>query len=259
MENDRLFQEVTSPGGPSRRSALGRHREERLFLRWKRFHDRAARDRLVELYLPLARALARRFTRDRQSREDFAQVASIGLLKAIDGFDPERGIAFTSFAVPTIVGELKRHVRDFGWPFHVPRQVRDRAVRVRRAAAGLELRLGRSPTPAEIAAECGFPTESVLDAMEAAASAQVSSLAPGEDGGDGLEGRWLSTDDHGYELVEDRDAIARRLRACEGRERTVLRLRLVENMSQREIGQRVGISQMQVSRLLRRLLDDLGD
>jgi RNA polymerase sigma-B factor len=254
-----LSQEVTSQDLRSDQSEVDQQREKRLFLRWQRFGDESAREALVERYLPLARGLARRFSRERDAREDFTQVASIGLLKAIDGFDPERGNAFTSFAVPTILGELKRHVRDFGWPVHVPRQVRDRAVRVKRAAGDLELQLGRAPSVAEVGTECRFTTEHVLEAMEATASAQLSSLTAGDGEGDDQARRWLSAHDAGYELVEDRDAIARKLRGCKERERTVLRLRLVENMSQREIGSRVGMSQMQVSRLLRRLLAELRD
>ena len=229
-------------------------REKRLFLRWQRFHDEAARTELVDRYLPLARGLARRFSRDRHARDDFMQVASIGLLKAIDRFDPFRRVAFSSFAVPTVLGELRRHVRDFGWPVHVPRQVRDRAVRVKRATGELEVELGRSPSPAEVATACRFTTENVLEAIEAGASAKTSSLDLDDDAHEGAARRWLSVDDEGYELVEDRDAIARRLGACRERERAVLRLRLVENLSQKEIGRRVGLSQMQVSRLLRRLL-----
>jgi RNA polymerase sigma-B factor len=213
----------------------------------------------VNRYLPLARALAGRFASSRDGREDFTQVASIGLLKAIDGFDPARGNAFASFAVPTIVGELKRHVRDFGWPVYVPRRVRDHAVRVTRAADDLEVRLGRTATVAEVATECGSTTTSVLEAMQARASAQTSSLASAPDEGDGAAGGWLCADEGGYELVEDRDAIAGVLRRCPERDRTILGLRLVEDLSQREIGERVGLSQMQVSRELGRLLTTLGE
>lgn len=260
MERPVALQEPIPQSGRPARRELDPSREERLFLRWQRFHDAAARDELVERWLPLARRLARRFAREHHARDDFVQVASIGLLKAIDGFDPQRGITFSSFAVPTILGELKRHVRDFGWPVHVPRQVRDRAVRVRRTTDDLELELGRSPTPAEVAAECRFSTESVLEAMTACASARTASLAYGDDeeAADDTR-RWLSAEDDGYALVEDRDQIARRLGGCGERERAVLRLRLADHLSQREIGRRVGLSQMQVSRLLRRLLADLDD
>jgi RNA polymerase sigma-B factor len=253
-----LPQEVTSPQTRPRVDGADRRREERLFLRWQRFHDQVAREELVARYLPLARGLARRFSRGRDARDDFTQVACIGLLKAIDGFDPARRTAFTSFAVPTVLGELKRHVRDFGWPLHVPRQVRDRTVRVTRADAELEARLGRPPTPSELATECGFSVADVLEAIEASASLHPSSLSANGDEGESAR-RWLTADDDGYELVDDRDAIARRLGDCEERELAILRMRLVDHLSQREIGRRVGLSQMQVSRLLRRLLTDLGD
>lgn len=253
-----LPQEVTSPRTRPRVDGADRQREERLFLRWQRFNDQVAREELVARYLPLARGLARRFARGRDARDDFTQVACIGLLKAIDGYDPARRIAFTSFAVPTVLGELKRHVRDFGWPLHVPRQVRDRAVRVTRAAAELEVQLGRPATPAELAAECRFSTAEVLEAIEASASLHTTSLSASDGEGEGAR-RWLTTDDQGYELVEDRDVIARRLGDCQERELAILRMRLVDHLSQREIGRRVGLSQMQVSRLLRRLLADLGD
>ncbi len=235
------------------RSPPNREQERRLFVRWQRFGDERARGELVERFLPLARELARRFARGREGSEDLAQVASIGLLKAIDRFDPERGIAFTSFAVPTITGELKRHVRDYGWPLHVPRPVRERAVRVRRVADSMASELGRWPALAEVATACDLTTEEVLEAIEAEASARPASLE--------LVGRaeedptsWLAVDDEGYELVDYRDAVARSLDSCSDRDRLVLRLRLVEDLPQREIGLRIGASQMQVSRILRQLL-----
>ena len=211
--------------------------------------------------MPLARGLARRLARDGDGGEDLAQVASIGLIKAIDRFEVERGHGFPSFAVPTIFGELKRHIRDFGWPVHVPRQVRDRAVRVRRASRKLELELARPPSSAELARECELSDAEVLEAMEADACARPAALggagAPGEE--DPARSGWLGADDGGYDVVDYRDAVARRLRAASERDLRVLRLRLVDDLPQREIGRRLGISQMQVSRVLRRLLADRED
>jgi RNA polymerase sigma-B factor len=229
-----------------------------LFVRWQRLGEESARAELVECFLPLAREFARRFARDRDSFEDLFQVASLALLKAIDRFDVERGCAFSSFAVPTITGELKKHARDFGWHVHVPRGIRERVVRLKRAAEALAPELGRSPTPGELAEACGLTTSEVLEAMEAEAAARPASLelAPSDDGGPPAPARRTVQEEPGYELVEYRDVIARRLRCCSERERLMLRLRLVEELPQREIGRRVGVSQMQVSRVLRQLLGD---
>jgi RNA polymerase sigma-B factor len=223
-----------------------------LFLRWQRFGDDRARRELVERFLPLARDLARRFRRQRDGMDDLMQVASIGLLKAIDRFDPDRGFAFSTFAVPTISGELKRYARDYGWSVHLPRSLRDRAVRIRQADARLATELGRAPTPAELADECGLRLHEALEAMEA--DAEPASLDPATDSEDGDEPVGPVDDDEGYARVEYLDAVARRVGSCSDRDRLVLRLRLVEGLSQRDIGRRVGLSQMQVSRILRGLM-----
>jgi RNA polymerase sigma-B factor len=241
----------------ARSTPADKQREARLVVRWQRFGDEGARNRLIERYMPLARSLASRFGGAREGSDDREQVASIGLLKAIDGFDVERGFAFSSFAVPTILGELRRHARDFGWPVYVPRRMRDRAVQVRRVSRRLEVELGRSPTSHELAEATDLTVEEVDDALEASASARIASLdvpAGGEE--ENPADRWMGADDGGYELVEYRDAVARRLRGCSDRERLLLRLRLVDDMSQVEIGREIGVSQMQVSRLLRQLLDE---
>ena len=236
------------------RSAADAENERRLLLRWQRFSDAGARDQLVERYMPLARSLARRVGRDADVTDDLTQVACIGLLKAIDGFDPARGCSLASFAAPTIFGELKRHIRDYGWPVHVPRQIRDRTVRIRGVARRLEAELGREPTAAELADACCLERESVIEALEADACARTAPLEGGDRADEAGLDRWLGADDDGYELVEYRDALARRLRGCSDRDRQMLRLRLVDDLSQREIGDRLGLSQMHVSRLLRRLL-----
>ena len=234
-----------------------RVRERRLFLRWQRFRDERARDELVGRFLPLARDLARRYRRDSDGLDDLMQVASIGLLKAIDRFDPGRGFAFSTFAVPTITGELKRYARDFGWTVHLPRGLRDRAVKLRHAKARLAPELGRAPTPDELAAASDLTVAETLEALEADATAAPASLEAGGDldgDADGVAAGPAGADE-GYEVIEDLDVFARRLRSCSERDRAVLRLRLVDDLSQREIGSRVGVSQMQVSRILRSLLD----
>ncbi len=237
-------------------AAASQARERRLFLRWQRFGDEAARDELVERFLPLARHLARRFGRGPDGLDDLTQVASIGLLKAIDRFDPGRGFAFSTFAVPTITGELKRYARDFGWAVHLPRALRERAVRLRRTEGRLAGELGRSPAIDELAAACDLTVEQTREAIEAAASAEPSSLDAGGRGdpeGD-TPANGPADEDGGYERVDYVDAVSRRVGACSERDRLELRLRLVDGLSQREIGRRIGLSQMQVSRILRNLM-----
>ncbi len=242
---------TAAPVGAPRHDA----RELRLFVRWQRFGDEPARRELVERFLPLARDLARRFHRRREGLDDLLQVASLGLLKAIDRFDPGRGFAFSTFAVPTISGELKRYVRDYGWSMHLPRVLRERAVRIRRADALLAPELGRRPTVAELAEACGLSADEAVEAMEAEANAEPVALEPAPDGDDRDAPPGPADEDGGFERVEYLDAVARRVGSCSERDRLVLRLRLVEGLSQREIGQRVGLSQMQVSRILRGLIE----
>ena len=239
----------------STQAAPARARENRLFLRWQRFGDERARRELVDRFLPLARDLARRFRRRRDGVDDLMQVASIGLLKAIDRFDPARGYAFSTFAVPTISGELKRYARDFGWCVHLPRSLRERAVQIRQADARLAPELGRRPTPSELAEACGLSAQEALEAMETEASAEPASLEPAADGDDGEAPIGPADEDAGYERIEYVDAVARRVGSSSERDRLVLRLRLVDGLSQREIGRRVGLSQMQVSRILRGLME----
>jgi RNA polymerase sigma-B factor len=186
------------------------------------------------------------------------QVASIGLLKAMDRFDPERGTQFTTFAVPTILGELKRYFRDFGWAVHVSRADKDRALEVAKVDDELSVQLGRPATPGEIAAATQLSVEEVLDALETGAAATPTSLdAPSSfaDGEPRTLGERLTCEDEQLVLAECRDTVARSLRGLSERERHILYLRFVEDLTQSEIGARVGLSQMQVSRLLRHALD----
>ncbi len=229
-----------------------------------RYHqqgDTAARDELVERFLPLARQLARRYQRAGEPLDDLVQVASIGLIKAVDRFDPDRGTAFSSYAVPTILGELKRYFRDSGWAVHVPRGMQERVMTVNQAVSRLSRQLGRSPSAAEVAEELEAPVEDVLEAMEAATAYEAVSLdAPRP--GTGEEESWtlgesLSEDEHGYELVEIGETLRGTLEALPARERLILRLRFEEDLTQAEIAERVGVSQMHVSRILRATIEKL--
>jgi RNA polymerase sigma-B factor len=230
-----------------------RIREETLFAAYRRDGDPRAREELVERYLPLARQLARRYQRGREPLDDLVQVASLGLVKAIDRFDPTRSIAFSSFAVPTIVGELKRHFRDKGWWLRVPRDLQDRALRVERVAEELRPRLRRAPTPQEIAAHLGISVEDVLEARQAADAQGANSLdAPrgDPDADDATLANVIGSEDPGYALAEDTLTVEYLMGALSSREQQVLRLRFVEDLTQSEIGARIGVSQMRVSRLL---------
>jgi len=249
----------------ARRGGRARIQEDlRLLERYHREDDKAARDALVERFLPLARQLARRYERQDEPLDDLLQVASMGLVKAIDRFDPSRGTAFSSFAVPTILGELKRYFRDVGWAVHVPRGMQERALEVNRAVSELSRTLSRSPTPAEIAEFTELALEEVLEAMEAATAYDSVSLeAPrsnGDGNGDGDAGEVvdrLGGEDPGYELAEYSATIAPQLRALPERDRLVLQLRFVEDLTQSEIAERIGVSQMHVSRLIRKALEQV--
>jgi len=190
--------------------------------------------------------------------DDLTQVACLGLMKAIDRFDPGRGTRFMSYAVPTMVGELKRHFRDKGWALHVPRELQERVLRVNRTSEVLSRRLGRSPTTAEIAHSIGLSPEGVLEALEAGTAYDTASLdsplSVTEDEGGTLMDT-LGAEERGYDFVDLSVAVAPTMNALPEREREILRLRFVDDLTQREIGERVGVSQMHVSRLLRRALD----
>jgi RNA polymerase sigma-B factor len=231
-------------------------REDNLF-RFVAGGDPAARERLVVRYMPLARSLARRFFHTRAEREDLLQVASFGLLKAIDRFDPDRGVAFPTFATPTITGELKRYLRDFGFTIRVPRALHERTLAVERAVNALSAALGRSPTPGEVAERMSLSVEEVVEALEAAVSREPVSLdAPYADD-EGPRGEHVGADDPRYAVVEGLACVDPGLRDLPDRQREILRLRFDEDLTQREIATRLGISQMHVSRLIRRSLDDV--
>lgn len=231
-----------------------------LFVRWQRFGDRRARVELVERFLPLARNLARRYAGAREPFEDLLQVASLGLVKAIDRFDTERGPAFSSFAVPTILGELKRYFRDLGWSVHVPRGAQEQALKVQEAQERLTSRTGRPPSVSQLAEYLELAIDDVLDALEAAAAHHAASLdAPREDGEED-SGTLVDTfghEDPNYELIDDTVTISAAAQQLAPRERRVLSLRFAQGMTQTQIAARIGVSQMQVSRILRRALANL--
>lgn len=231
-----------------------------LFLRWQRSGDQRAREELVDRFLPLARNLARRYAGAREPFDDLLQVASLGLVKAIDRFDTDRGAAFSSFAVPTILGELKRYFRDLGWSVHVPRGAQEQALKVQEAQERLTTKTGRPPTVDELAQYLELAVEDVLDALETAAAHHSTSLdAPREDRGDD-SGALVDTfgeEDRRYELVEQTTTVTVAARELTARERRVLALRFAGDMTQTQIAKEIGVSQMQVSRILRRALTRL--
>jgi RNA polymerase sigma-B factor len=232
-----------------------RAREERLlFTRLAQGRDPVLRAQLVERYLPLARQLARRYQRPEEPLDDLMQVASLGLVKAIDRFDCTREVAFSSYAVPTILGEIKRHFRDRTWSVRVPRDLQEMALKVERAVNELTRDLHRQPTVDELGRHLGITQEVALEALQAAGAYHATSLdtprgtetEPGDTLADTIGG-----DEDGYGLAEDRATIDRLMRTITPREREVLRLRFEQDMTQAEIGEIIGVSQMQVSRLIR--------
>jgi RNA polymerase sigma-B factor len=233
-----------------------------LFNRWFVHRDVQDRDALVERFLPLARKLAHRYTMSNEPHDDLVQVASLGLLKAVDRFDPTRGFAFTSFAVPTIVGELKRYFRDSAWALHVDRSAQELARRVVDARREVGVRKGRSPTVPELAEYLECSEEQVLDGLQTADAFDTVSLdAPRHVAEDDAENRLdaLGGDDTRLDLVDAQTTIFAAAQHLPVREREILYLRFGEDLTQAEIARRVGVSQMQVSRLLRRSVQRLRD
>ncbi len=244
------------------RTSLESLDSEALFLRWHRHSDTRSRDELVRRFLPLARKLARRYAGAREPIDDLIQVASLGLVKAVDRFDPTREIAFSSFAVPTIAGELKRYFRDLGWSVHVPRGAQEMALKVEQARQQMASRSGRSPSVNELAQYLEWSVEDVLDALEAGSAHHSVSLDAPTDDGEGEVGslaQSLGEDDERFETVDDRVTIAAATRRLPARERKVLYLRFVEDLTQTQIADLIGVSQMQVSRILRRAVAQLQD
>lgn len=221
----------------------------------------AARDELVTMHLPLAAFLARRFRDRGESLDDLTQVATIGLIKAVDRFDPERGVEFSTFATPTIVGEIKRHFRDKGWAIRVPRRLQELRISIGRATAELSQSTGRSPTVAELAAHLDVSDEEILEGLESAQayatlSLDASSSEGAEEGGSSLADT-LGEDDPGLGEVETRETLHPLVATLPAREQRIIHMRFYENMTQAQIAEQIGVSQMHVSRLLAKSLAQL--
>jgi RNA polymerase sigma-B factor len=237
--------------------------DDKILLR--RYHedgDLQAREQLIEQYMSLVRSLARRYSYRGEQLEDLVQIGAIGLIKAIDRFDLERGVELTTYATPNIIGEIKRHFRDKGWAVRVPRGLQELNVRLSRLVEQLTVQLGRSPTIPELAKAAGVEEEEVLEALESGRAYTSLSLSVGSGGGDDddldpLES--LGTEEHQYEVSEDRAVLAPGFKALDERERKILQLRFFDGLTQSQIAQQVGISQMHVSRLIRRSLEKIRD
>src|SRR6185503_3594295 len=222
--------------------------------------DLHARERLIEQYMSLVRSLARRYSYRGEQLDDLVQIGSIGLIKAIDRFDLDRGVELTTYATPNIIGEIKRHFRDRGWAVRVPRGLQELNVQLSKLVEQLTVQLSRSPTIPELAKAAGVEEEAVLEALESGRAYSSLSLSSGgstEDGEelDPLES--LGTLEHQYEVSEDRAVLAPGFKVLDERERMILHLRFFEGLTQSQIAQQVGISQMHVSRLIRRALEKI--
>jgi RNA polymerase sigma-B factor len=247
------------PGDVRARGVSDRVNEDRaLFERYLDRRDPVDRELLVERFLPLARQLARRYQRAEEPLDDLVQVASLGLIKAIDRFQPDRDVAFSSYAVPTILGEIKRHFRDRTWAVRVPRDLQELALRVDRVVAELTRELGRAPSVDELARAIDAEPEEILEAMQASSAYRATSFETPRAGGEGEPGDTLAdsvgTVDDGFARAEQRAVLHALMRSLTPREREVVRLRFEEDLTQAAIGERIGVSQMQVSRVLRQAI-----
>ena len=235
--------------------------DDKILLR--RYHedgDLRAREQLIEQYMSLVRSLARRYSYRGEQLEDLVQIGAIGLIKAIDRFDLDRGVELTTYATPNIIGEIKRHFRDKGWAVRVPRGLQELNVQLSRLVEQLTVQFSRSPTIPELAKAAGVEEEEVLEALESGRAYTSLSLSVGGGGGDDddldpLES--LGTDEHQYEVSEDRAILAPGFKVLDERERKILQLRFFDGLTQSQIAQQVGISQMHVSRLIRRSLEKI--
>jgi RNA polymerase sigma-B factor len=236
--------------------------DDKILLR--RYHedgDLQAREELIGRYMSLVRSLARRYSYRGEQLDDLVQIGAIGLIKAIDRFDLDRGVELTTYATPNIIGEIKRHFRDKGWSVRVPRGLQELNVQISKLIEQLTVQLSRSPTIAELAKAAGVEEEAVLEAIESGRAYTSVSLAPGagnsDDEGevDPLES--LGTEEHEYEVSEDRALLAPGFKVLDERERRILHLRFFQGLTQSQIAKEVGISQMHVSRLIRRSLEKI--
>ncbi|WP_340540710.1 RNA polymerase sigma factor SigF [Nocardioides sp. GXZ039] len=219
-----------------------------------------ARDGLVHLHLPLVEHCARRFRNRGEPFEDLVQVGTIGLIKSIDRFDTERGVEFSTYATPTIIGEIKRYFRDKGWAIRVPRRLQELRMQISTATAELTQTLGRSPTARELAETIGCSVEEIVEGIESSNAYSTLSLDASDDSEDGAGSSMLDAigiEDEGLEHVEIRESIKPLLERLEPREKKILLLRFFKNMTQSQIAEEIGVSQMHVSRLLNRTLEQL--
>ena len=225
--------------------------------------DLQAREKLIEQYMSLVRSLARRYSYRGEQLEDLVQIGAIGLIKAIDRFDLERGVELTTYATPNIIGEIKRHFRDKGWSVRVPRGLQELNVQLSRLVESLTVQLGRSPTIPELAKAAGVEEEAALEALESGRAYSSLSLSVGGGGSDGDEDidpmESIGTEEHQFEVSEDRAVLAPGFAVLDERERKILQLRFFDGLTQSQIAQQVGISQMHVSRLIRRSLEKIRD
>jgi RNA polymerase sigma-B factor len=231
--------------------------DDRILLR--RYHeagDLQAREQLIERYMSLVRSLALRYSSRGEQLEDLVQIGAIGLIKAIDRFDLDRDVELATYATPNIIGEIKRHFRDKGWAVRVPRGLQELNVRLSRLVEQLTVQLARSPTIADLAKEAGVEEEEVVEALESGRAYSTLSLSAGDDDNpDLLES--IGTEEQQYEVSEQRAVLAPGFRVLEERERRILKLRFFDGLTQSQIAQRIGISQMHVSRLIRRSLQQM--
>ena len=240
--------------------ARQREEDRELLRRYHEDGDVTAREQLVQRHLPLVRSLARRYANRGEPLDDVEQVGAIGLLKAIDRFELGREVSLATYATPNVVGEIKRHFRDKGWAIRVPRALQELNARMSGTIDALTARLGRSPSIAEIADTLETTSEEVLEALEVGSAYSTLSLSGppgGEDESDPLES--IGSEDEGFERSEDRASLAPALAQLPAREREILRMRFEEGLPQTQIAERVGLSQMHVSRLIRKALATMRD
>ena len=239
----------------------GEKTDKVLLRRYHEHGDLAAREQLIEQYMSLVRSLARRYSYRGEQLEDLVQIGAIGLIKAIDRFDIERGVELTTYATPNIIGEIKRHFRDKGWSVRVPRGLQELNVQLSRLIEQLTVQLGRSPTVPELAKAANVTEEEVLEALESGRAYSSLSLSGGgfghddEDDLDPMES--IGTEEHQYQVSEDRAVLEPGFKVLDERERMILHLRFFRGLTQSQIAQQVGISQMHVSRLIRRSLEKI--
>lgn len=264
MEPDIVLDDDASGDGPATGVELTRRRSAALFVDFldpeapQATRD-GAREALVHLHLPLVEHCARRFRNRGEPFEDLVQVGTIGLIKSVDRFDPERGVEFSTYATPTIIGEIKRYFRDKGWAIRVPRRLQELRMQIGSATGELTQSLGRSPTPRELAEHIGCTVEEIVEGIESSNAYSTLSLDASDDNDDGaptiLDA--LGVDDEGLAHVEIRESIKPLLDRLDPREKKILLLRFFKNMTQSQIAEEIGVSQMHVSRLLNRTLEQL--